>query len=396
MGGSLPAAAILVLTSLPDVETARRIARELVEARLAACVQIGAPVESLYHWQGRIETATEIPLAIKTRSDAFSGTVAGDPRAPPVRTSRDRGGRPDRWPPDYLRWITTETRLRELALLAVALVVVAPAGAQTAGGPKLLPAEEAFKLSARALDARTLEVRFNVADGYYLYRDKLRFKVEPAPIAAGTPALPPGKPHKDEFFGESVIYRGLMVARLPIQGAKAGQPVTLVADSQGCADAGVCYPPQTQRVELKLPAPVPDPRSPRGHAAEKGLLQVRVRAPTLIATICLRSARAGRRRLVRPRRGSTPSRRRPACHAPARHHAPDPEGKDQSLAQWKGKILVVNFWATWCAPCREEMPMFMRLQDASGRRACSSSASRSTTSTRFASTPATSSSTIRR
>ena len=43
---------------------------------------------------------------------------------------------------------------------------------------------------------------------------------------------------------------------------------------------------------------------------------------------------------------------------------PDPDGKDQAIAQWKGKILVVNFWATWCAPCREEMPMFMRLQDA--------------------------------
>ena len=43
---------------------------------------------------------------------------------------------------------------------------------------------------------------------------------------------------------------------------------------------------------------------------------------------------------------------------------PDPDGKDQALAQWKGKVLVVNFWATWCAPCREEMPMFMRLQDA--------------------------------
>jgi len=42
---------------------------------------------------------------------------------------------------------------------------------------------------------------------------------------------------------------------------------------------------------------------------------------------------------------------------------PDPDGKDQAIAQWKGKILVVNFWATWCAPCREEMPMFMRLQD---------------------------------
>ena len=45
---------------------------------------------------------------------------------------------------------------------------------------------------------------------------------------------------------------------------------------------------------------------------------------------------------------------------------PDPDGKEQPLAQWKGKVLVVNFWATWCAPCREEMPMFMRLQQERG------------------------------
>ena len=47
---------------------------------------------------------------------------------------------------------------------------------------------------------------------------------------------------------------------------------------------------------------------------------------------------------------------------------PDPDGKEQSIGQWKGKVLVVNFWATWCGPCREEMPMFMKVQREQGPR----------------------------
>lgn len=131
-----------------------------------------------------------------------------------------------------------------------------------AAGPKLLPAEEAFRLSARALDAGALEIRYDVAQGYYLYRDKLRFVVEPANAEAGDPVLPAGKDHEDEFFGKTTIYRGPAVIRLPLKAGKPGDKVVLTADSQGCADAGVCYPPQRQTLTIVLPAASGGPGAP--------------------------------------------------------------------------------------------------------------------------------------
>jgi periplasmic divalent cation tolerance protein len=72
----LDGAAILVLTQLPDRASAEALARALVEARLAACVSVGAPVESLYHWRGEIETAQEVPVVIKTAARRYAAVEA--------------------------------------------------------------------------------------------------------------------------------------------------------------------------------------------------------------------------------------------------------------------------------------------------------------------------------
>ena len=142
-------------------------------------------------------------------------------------------------------------RMRHLAALLALVLVQAHAEGIGSLQPKLLPPERAFRLSARALDASTIEARFDIADGYYLYRDKMHFTTDP--VAAAQAALPPGKPKHDAFFGDVETYRGAVVVRLPLTKAVAGETIMLHADSQGCADVGVCYPPNPQQLSLVVP-----------------------------------------------------------------------------------------------------------------------------------------------
>ena len=69
-------ASIIVLTQMPDRTSALALARSLVEARVAACVSVGGPVESLYHWQGKIETAQETPVVVKTSAGRYAEVEA--------------------------------------------------------------------------------------------------------------------------------------------------------------------------------------------------------------------------------------------------------------------------------------------------------------------------------
>jgi len=117
-----------------------------------------------------------------------------------------------------------------------------------------LPPEKAFRFSARLIDPQTVEARFAIAEGYYLYRDKIHFTVEPAAAGLAVPRLPEGKIKEDQFFGRVETYRGDVMVSLALKDARPGQQVVIAAESQGCADIGICYPPTVQRVTLALPA----------------------------------------------------------------------------------------------------------------------------------------------
>jgi thiol:disulfide interchange protein DsbD len=140
-------------------------------------------------------------------------------------------------------------------------IAVLWSGVLAAAGPKLLEPERAFAYSVQAVDEQTVEARFEIATGYYLYREKLRFSVEPATLAAAA-TLPSGVIKDDEFFGKVETYRGKLAVRLALQQPAPGSKVVVRAESQGCADAGVCYPPQVQNVTVTLPLPGMRPDAP--------------------------------------------------------------------------------------------------------------------------------------
>ena len=100
---------ILVLTTLPDQAQAEALARELLTARLAACIQIGATVQSLYHWRGQIETASEIPLAIKTRAGLYPRVEETIRRRHPYELPEIVAVPISGGLPAYLDWIAAET-----------------------------------------------------------------------------------------------------------------------------------------------------------------------------------------------------------------------------------------------------------------------------------------------
>jgi thiol:disulfide interchange protein DsbD len=139
-------------------------------------------------------------------------------------------------------------------LLASTMLWAVLAAAQ--GPDEILDPDQAFRLHVSAVDARTVRAEWDIADGYYLYRDKFGFASETQGVSVGKASIPAGKPKKDEFLGDVETYRHRVAIDIPVIGDSL-RGIALRIRYQGCADLGVCYPPQTKHISLKLPAGPP-------------------------------------------------------------------------------------------------------------------------------------------
>jgi thiol:disulfide interchange protein DsbD len=125
----------------------------------------------------------------------------------------------------------------------------------TLGGPAVdnskdfLPVRQAFQLNLSDTTPDAIKLQFIATEGYYLYRHRFQFRTEPADIGLGAAQLPDGEKKHDEYFGDVEVYHGILDVSLPRKRGDS-RHFTLVVTYQGCADKGLCYPPETERLSI--------------------------------------------------------------------------------------------------------------------------------------------------
>ncbi len=183
---------------------------------------------------------------------------------------RPRRGLPGRWQCAAAAW---------LALCSIGLSraaspptlspgILAALGAGAVGGHKFPPPDKVFHFSAHAESRHHIGLDWRIRTGYYLYRNRIHVSA-PAGTKLGPLQLPPGLIKVDPYFGREQIYRHRMRARVAVislPSAGTGQ-VTLRVTYQGCADAGLCYPPITKTVMVGLPPAAGGGGTGAAHAA---------------------------------------------------------------------------------------------------------------------------------
>jgi thiol:disulfide interchange protein DsbD len=126
-------------------------------------------------------------------------------------------------------------------------------GAKKASGEdEFLPPDQAFQVAAVADGPDRVRVEWVIHEGYYLYKSRIKFATTSPQAQLGTASLPTGQTKNDEYFGKQEVYHDELVATVPV--TRSGDAIELPLDVtyQGCAEAGLCYPPITQNLKVSL------------------------------------------------------------------------------------------------------------------------------------------------
>lgn len=208
-------------------------------------------------------------------------------------------------------------------IAALSLFCAAAASAQQKTAPYLLSPAEAFRLDAARTAPARVRLRWTISEGYYLYRDRFRFETAGG-ASLSTLAFPSGQPKDDPYFGQTEIFRDRVVIEIALDAAVSQDSVaTLRIISQGCADIGVCFPPQTTQLELATAANIVV--RPDDPAAGD---------PLAMLTDPPAGAGNGTLPFIRVR---------------------DNDALDAMLldAKRRGAPAMLDFYADWCIPCRQ-------------------------------------------
>ena len=144
------------------------------------------------------------------------------------------------------------TAIRKPGLAAGLVAVLTLIAGSTAYAQDFLKPDVAYRYAA-VDTGDVIEVDWAIEDGYYLYKNKLSFASNTAAIVFGEYVLPEGLDHEDEFFGKQQIYRERFYVSIPyIVVGDRPESFELQVKSQGCADLGLCFPPQTWVSDLPL------------------------------------------------------------------------------------------------------------------------------------------------
>jgi thioredoxin:protein disulfide reductase len=147
-------------------------------------------------------------------------------------------------------------RARNLLPTLIGLFALLSGGQTLAlGEDEYLQPEDAFRYTATA-DEQNVTIEWRVTKGYYLYKKRMGLSAATAGVTAGDSVYPKGEIHKDDYFGEQEVFRDTFKVTAPLSGAKAGDTVALKLKWQGCADAGLCYPPSIWDATVKVVAAV--------------------------------------------------------------------------------------------------------------------------------------------